>query len=116
MFAIPLFTQPTTTPKKDDYWLDVEERTLGETQEHVQNERENEKRKRRRIKKEREREDNEREQMRFDRERGIEDRERDRQVIERATKEARKIAAAEARAKANRVVVDKVNVEARGRA
>ncbi|KAF5726513.1 hypothetical protein HS088_TW22G00191 [Tripterygium wilfordii] len=100
--------------------LDDQEREIREKQERQQ--REEEEREHRRHERERERareidrerEEREKEQRRMERER-IE-RERGRQAVERATREARERAAVEARLKAERAAVDKVNSEARGRA
>lgn len=91
---------------------DAQERELRERQERLDRERqqrEREEEEQRRF--EREREEKERELRRLEKER-----ERARQVVERATREARERAAVEARLKAERAAVDKANAAARERA
>ncbi|XP_058786485.1 auxilin-related protein 2-like isoform X1 [Vicia villosa] len=76
---------------------------------HEQKQKEMEEMEQRRI--EREREEKKREQQRLERER-----EKARQAVERATREARERAAAEARRRAEKAAVEKANAEARVRA
>lgn len=84
---------------------DAQEREYRENQERLDRERE-----------QREREEKEKEQKRLEREREREEREKARQAVERATKEARERAAAEARLKAERAAVQRAASEARERA
>ncbi|KAJ8748207.1 hypothetical protein K2173_000615 [Erythroxylum novogranatense] len=109
---------------------DAQNRELRERQERIERERqhrerEEEEREQRRLEKEREkareieREENEREQRRLERERERAreiEREKARQAVERATREARERAAAEARLRAERAAVEKAAAEARERA
>uniref|UniRef100_A0A6M2EI43 J domain-containing protein n=1 Tax=Populus davidiana TaxID=266767 RepID=A0A6M2EI43_9ROSI len=118
----------------DKDMLDAQQRELKERHERFdrerqQREKEDEEREKRRFEKEREmareiereRGEKEREQRRLERERErareIErEREKGRQAVERATREARERAAAEARLKAERSAVEKVSAGARERA
>ncbi|KAJ7945123.1 Auxilin-like protein [Quillaja saponaria] len=98
---------------------DERERQERLDHERLQKEREREEREQKRL--EREREEKEREQRRLEKEKErakeIErEREKARQAVERATREARERAAAEARSRAERAAVGKVNAEARERA
>lgn len=113
---------------------DAQERAFREKQERPerewqQREREEELREQRRLEEERERarefererEEKEREQRRLEKERerarAIErEREKARQAVERATREARERAGADARQRAEKLAVEKANAEARGRA
>lgn len=116
-------------PEKDERTMQ-DERALREKPERLdrersQREREEEEREQKRLEKERElereREEREKEQRRIEKERErareIErEREKARHAVERATREARGRAAADARTRAEKAAVDKANAEARERA
>ncbi|XP_010532937.1 PREDICTED: auxilin-related protein 2-like [Tarenaya hassleriana] len=94
---------------------EFQERELREKQERLDHERIEKERETERTR-EREREEMERDQRRLERERTERERELARQVVERATREARERVAAGARAKAQRAAVEKAATEARERA
>lgn len=116
-------------PEKDERTMQ-DERALREKPERLdrersQREREEEEKEQKRLEKERElereREEREKEQRRIEKERErareIErEREKARHAVERATREARGRAAADARTRAEKAAVDKANAEARERA